>query len=57
MIPTINKPTRVTRTLVSAIDHILNNSFIDRNLKTAILKVSVSDHFLICFVIPSTKPK
>ena len=57
MIPTINKPTRVTRTKATAIDHILSNSFIDRNFKTTIFKCDISDHFPICFIIPSTKPK
>ena len=57
MIPTINKPTRVTRTTATAIDHILTNSFADRNFKTAIFKSDVSDHFPICFIIRSTKPK
>ena len=57
MIPTINKPTRVTRTTATAIDHILTNSFIDRNFKTAIFKSDISDHFPICFIIPSTKLK
>ena len=50
MTPTINKPTRVTRTTATAIDYILTNSFIDRNFKTAIFKRD-------CFIIPSTKPK
>ena len=57
MIPTINKPARVTKTMASVIDHILTNSFIDRNFKTAIFKSDVSDHFPICFIIPSTKLK
>ena len=57
MIATINKPTRVTRTTATAIDHVLTNSFIDRNFKTAISKSDISDHFPICFIIPSTKPK
>ena len=57
MIPTIKKPTRVTRTTATAIDHILTNSFTDRNFKTAIFKSDVSDHFSICFILPSTKPK
>ena len=57
MIPTINKPTRVTRTTATAIDHILTNSFIDRNFKTTIFKSDTSDHFPICFIIPSTKTK
>ena len=57
MIPTINKPTRVTRTTATAIEHILTNSFADRNFQTAIFKSDVSDHFPICFIIRSTKPK
>ena len=46
MIPTINKPTRVPTTTGTAIDHILSNSFIDRNFKTAILKVIFQIIFL-----------
>ena len=42
MIPTINKPARVTKTMASVIDHILTNSFIDRNFKTAIFQSDVS---------------
>ena len=57
MIPTINKPTRVTRTTATAIDHILTNCFIDRIFKTAIFKSDISDHFPICFIIPSMKTK
>ena len=57
MIPTINKPTRVTRTIATAIDHILTNCFIDRTFKTAIFKSDISDHFPICFIMPSMKTK
>ena len=57
MIPTIKEPTRVARTTATAIDHILTISFIDRNFETAIFKSDVSDHFPICFIKPSTKPK
>ena len=46
MIPTIKKPTRVTRTTATAIDHILTISFIDRNFKAAILKVMFQIIFL-----------
>ena len=38
MIPTINQPTRVTRATATAIDHILTNSFVDKNFKTPIFK-------------------
>ena len=54
MIPTINKPTRVTRKTTTAIDHILTNSFTDTVFKTAIFKSDISDHFPICFIIPSS---
>ena len=45
VIPTINKPTRVTRKTATAIDHILTNSFVDRVFKTVIFKSNISDHF------------
>ena len=54
MIPTINKPTRVTRKMTIAIDHILTNSFTDTVFETAIFKSDISDHFPICFMIPSS---
>ena len=55
MIPTINKPTRVTRKTATAIDHILTNRFIDTTIKTGIIKSDVSDHFPISLFIPSEK--
>ena len=39
MIPTINKPTRVTRKTARAINHILTNQFIDVNFKLLFLKL------------------
>ena len=47
MIPIINKPTRVTRKIVTSIDHIITNSFNDTNFKTIIFKSDISDHFPI----------
>ena len=55
MIPTINKPTRVTRKTATAIDHILTNQFINVNFKTASFKTDVSDHFPVCFIISLTE--
>ena len=55
MIPTINKPTRVTRT--TGTDHILTNSFIVRNFETTIFKSDISDPFPICFIICQLKIK
>ena len=49
MIPTINKPTRVTRKTTSAIDHIPNNCFTETVCKTAISKVIYPIIFLFVF--------
>ena len=50
MIPVINKPTRVTRCAVTAIDHMFTNSIINTEIKSAIIKADISDHFPILFV-------
>ena len=52
MIPTINKPTRVTRQ--SSIPHILTNWFVNFNFKTSIFKSDIFDHFSISFFLPIT---
>ena len=57
MIPTINKPTRVTKKTATAIDHILTNCFTETVFKTAIFKSDISNHFLICFLVPSSPPQ
>ena len=54
MKPTINKPTRVTRQSVTAIDYILTNCFVNFDFKTAIFKSDISDHFPISFFLPMT---
>ena len=51
MVPTINKPTKVTRKTAAAINHILTNHFIDVNFKTAIFKTDISDHFPVSIII------
>ena len=51
MVPTINKPTKVTRKTAAAINHILINHFIDVNFKTAIFKTDISDHFPVSIII------
>ena len=51
LVPVINKPTRVTRTSATAIDHIITNTFTNSKLSTGIIKTDISDHFpnfLIC---------
>ena len=45
MIPTINKPTRVTKKTATSIDHIITNSFVENTFKTAIIKSGVSVFF------------
>ena len=50
MVPAINKPTRVTRYTATVIDHIFTNSIINTKIKSAIIKVDISDHFPILFV-------
>ena len=54
MIPTINKPTRVTKKTATVIDHIITKSFVENTFKTAIIKSDVSGHFPICIFISST---
>ena len=55
MIPTINKPTKVTKKAATAIDHIITNSFAENTFKTAIIKTDVSDHFTICIFFSFSK--
>ena len=52
LIPTINKPARVTMKTATAIDHILTNSFVDTDFKSAIFKTDISHHFPVCFLLP-----
>ena len=50
MIPTINKPARVTRHAATAIDHVFTNTIMGNiENKTAIVKTDISDHFPIIF--------
>ena len=54
MMPTINKPKRVTKKTATAIDHIITNSFVENAFKTVRIKSDVSVHFPIWISIPST---
>ena len=50
MIPTINKPKRVTRHTATTIDHVFTNTIMGNiEIKTAIVKTDISDHFSIIF--------
>ena len=55
-IPTVNKPTRVTRKTSTIIDHILTNLFVNTNFKLLLFKIDISDHFPICFLQPTSRP-
>ena len=50
IVPVINKPTRITKYTSTAIDHMFTNSFIKTEVKSAIIKPDVSDHFPVLFV-------
>ena len=50
LVPTINKPTRVTHKTISVIDHINKNSIYNNAFKTAIIKTDIADHFPITYV-------
>ena len=50
LIPTINKPVRVTRSTATTIDHIITNSVRNAEFKTHIVKTDISDHFPIFLI-------
>ncbi|XP_065650727.1 beclin-1-like protein A [Hydra vulgaris] len=45
LIPTINKPTRVTNNSSTLLDNIITNNFHNNRLNTGIIKTDLSDHF------------
>ena len=49
MIPTINKPRRVTRDTVRANDDIITNSIMHTGFKSGVIKTNISNHFPIFF--------
>ena len=50
IVPVINKPTCITKYTSTAIDHMFTNSIIKTEVKSAIIKPDVSDHFPVLFV-------
>ena len=46
----INKPTRVTRTNATAADHMLTNTFLNKQFKTRIIKTKISYNFPIFLI-------
>ena len=49
MVPTTNKQTRITKDKISAVDHIITNSIINKDFKITILTADISDHFPIIY--------
>ena len=49
--PVINRPTRVTKTSATIIDHILTNTIIDSPLHSGIVKTDISDHFAVSWLL------
>ena len=49
LVPTTNKPKRITKDTISAIDHLVTNSIINNQFKTSILTADISDHFPILY--------
>ena len=54
MIQTMNKLNRITRKTATAFDHILTNCVTETVFKTSIFRSDVSDHFPVCFLVPSS---
>ena len=50
MVPVINKPTCITRYTATATDYMFTNFIINTEIKLAIIKADISDHFPILFV-------
>ena len=50
MIPTINKPTRVTKHTATAMDNVITNCSLNSDFKSAIVKTDLFDHFPIIFI-------
>ena len=50
MIPTINKPTRVTKHTATAIDNIITDCILNSNFKSALVKTDLSDRFPNIFI-------
>ena len=52
MIPTINRPIRVTKNTATAVDHIITNAVISGfQHRSGIIKTDISDHFLKVFAL------
>ena len=55
IIPTINKPTRVTRNTATAIDHFITNAVVDTQFKSGIIQTDLLDHLPILFALQTNE--
>ena len=49
--PVMKRPTRVTKSSATVIDHILTNTIIDSHIQSGIIKTDINDHFAIFSLI------
>ena len=49
--PVNKRPTRVTKSSATVIDHILTNTIIDSHIQSGIIKTDINDHFAIFSLI------
>ena len=54
-IPIISKPTRISKTNATIINHINTNNFPETDLKTGILKSDISDYFPVFLISKTTE--
>ena len=45
--PLLNRPTGITRSSATIIDHVLTNTIIDSEVQNGIIKTNISDHFTL----------
>ena len=53
MIPTTNKPARVTRNTARSIYDIITNTVVDTQCKSETIQTDLSDHFRVIFALQS----
>ena len=56
LVSVIDKPTRATKSIATAIGHIITNSLLYRSIDAGIIKLDISDHFSI-FMIAGTEKR
>ena len=54
LIPVINKQTRAKNKSITAIDHIITNTFLKSKISAGILKIDITDHFPILLMTHET---